>query len=68
VPDKLKGDNIRFVAVEPTSCPTFTKGLICMISGHRRTDPMMLMYTLGHGFVPPGIHAGGLRYHGDARC
>ena len=67
VPDKLRGDNIRFVAVEPTSCPTFTKGAYMYDFGDTAgLTPMMLMYTLGHGFVPPGIHAGGLRYHGDA--
>ena len=67
VPDKLKGENIRFVAVEPTSCPTFTKGAYMYDFGDTAgLTPMMLMYTLGHGFVPPGIHAGGLRYHGDA--
>ena len=67
VPDKLKGDPIRFVAVEPTSCPTFTKGAYTYDFGDTAgLTPMMLMYTLGHSFVPPGIHAGGLRYHGDA--
>jgi tryptophan synthase beta chain len=67
VPDKLKGENIRFVAVEPTSCPTFTKGAYTYDFGDTvGLTPMMLMYTLGHSFVPPGIHAGGLRYHGDA--
>lgn len=65
--DKAAGKNVRLVAVEPTSCPTLTKGHYAYdfgdMSGY---TPMMLMYTLGHDFVPPGIHAGGLRYHGDS--
>lgn len=67
VPDKLKGADLRFVAVEPTSCPTFTKGAYTYDFGDTvGLTPMIMMYTLGHSFVPPGIHAGGLRYHGDA--
>ncbi len=65
--DKAAGKNVRLVAAEPTSCPTLTKGLFAYdwgdAVGH---TPMMKMYTLGHDFVPPGIHAGGLRYHGDS--
>ena len=65
--DKAAGKNVRLVAVEPTSCPTLTKGHYAYdygdMSGY---TPMMLMYTLGHDFMPPGIHAGGLRYHGDS--
>lgn len=68
VPDKLKeGRDIRFVAVEPTSCPTLTKGLYAYDFGDTvGLTPLLKMYTLGHNFVPPKIHAGGLRYHGDA--
>ena len=62
-----KGKTVRLVAVEPTSCPTLTKGEYVYdfgdVSGY---TPMMRMYTLGHDFMPPGIHAGGLRYHGDS--
>ena len=65
--DKAAGKKVRLVAVEPTSCPTLTKGHYAYdfgdMSGY---TPLMLMYTLGHDFVPPGIHAGGLRYHGDS--
>jgi len=69
--DKAAGDkraqNIRLVAVEPTSCPTLTKGLYTYDFGDASGyTPLMQMYTLGHDFVPPGIHAGGLRYHGDS--
>ena len=55
------------MAVEPTACPTLTKGHYAYDFGDTaKLAPMMLMYTLGHTFVPPGIHAGGLRYHGDS--
>jgi tryptophan synthase beta chain len=67
VPDKLKGQDIRFVAVEPAACPTLTRGTYTYDFGDTAgLTPLTLMYTLGHTFVPPGIHAGGLRYHGDA--
>jgi tryptophan synthase beta chain len=67
VPDKLKGKGLRFVAVEPTACPTLTKGAYTYDFGDTTgLTPLIMMYTLGHSFVPPGIHAGGLRYHGDA--
>jgi tryptophan synthase beta chain len=67
VPDKLKGKNIRFIGVEPTACPTLTKGAYTYDFGDTAgLTPLILMHTLGHSFVPPGIHAGGLRYHGDA--
>lgn len=68
IPDKLKdGKDIRIVAVEPTSCPTLTKGLYAYDFGDTvGLTPLLKMYTLGHNFVPPKIHAGGLRYHGDA--
>src|SRR3954452_6611472 len=61
------GARTRFVAAEPAACPTLTKGVYvyvcCAAAG---LTPLMPMYTLGHGFVPPPVHAGGLRYHGDA--
>ena len=65
--DKAAGKQVRLVAVEPTSCPTLTKGHYAYDFGDASGyTPLMLMYTLGHDFVPPGIHAGGLRYHGDS--
>lgn len=69
--DKAAGDkraqNLRCVAVEPNSCPTLTKGEYAYDFGDASGfTPMMKMYTLGHDFMPPGIHAGGLRYHGDS--
>jgi tryptophan synthase beta chain len=67
VPDKLKGKDIRFLGVEPTACPTLTKGAYTYDFGDTAgLTPLIMMYTLGHSFVPSGIHAGGLRYHGDA--
>jgi tryptophan synthase beta chain len=63
----LNGRGTRIVAVEPASCPTLTKGRYVYDFGDTAgTTPMMKMYTLGHTFVPSGIHAGGLRYHGDS--
>ncbi len=63
----VNGRSTRFVAVEPASCPTLTKGRFTYDFGDTAgMTPMMKMYTLGHSFVPPGIHAGGLRYHGDS--
>ncbi|MDQ4084113.1 MAG: TrpB-like pyridoxal phosphate-dependent enzyme [Actinomycetota bacterium] len=66
--ENLEGDKgTRILAVEPASCPTLTKGRFVYDFGDTAgTTPMMKMYTLGHSFVPPGIHAGGLRYHGDS--
>lgn len=59
------GKKVRLVAVEPTSCPTLTKGHYAYDFGDTEgLTPMTKMYTLGHDFMPPGIHAGGLRYHG----
>lgn len=68
VRENLKGGkDTRIVAVEPSSCPTLTKGRFTYDFGDTAgTTPMMKMYTLGHSFVPAGIHAGGLRYHGDS--
>jgi len=61
------GRSTRFIAVEPASCPTLTRGRFAYDFGDTAgTTPLMKMYTLGHSFVPPGIHAGGLRYHGDS--
>jgi tryptophan synthase beta chain len=61
------GRNTRIMAVEPALCPTLTKGFFTYdFADTAGTTPMMKMYTLGHSFVPPGIHAGGLRYHGDS--
>jgi tryptophan synthase beta chain len=65
--DKAAGKLIRLVAVEPESCPTLTRGHYAYDSGDTAgLTPLMLMYTLGRNFVPPSIHAGGLRYHGDS--
>lgn len=65
--DKFKGQKIRAVAVEPTACPTLTKGIFAYDYGDvAKMAPISKMYTLGHDFVPSGIHAGGLRYHGDS--
>jgi tryptophan synthase beta chain len=68
IEENLKnGRDTRIVAVEPSSCPTLTKGRYVYDFGDTAgTTPMMKMYTLGHTFVPSGIHAGGLRYHGDS--
>lgn len=63
----VNGRNIRFVAVEPAACPTLTKGRYAYDYGDTAMlTPMVKMYTLGHTFMPAGIHAGGLRYHGMA--
>ncbi len=65
--DKAAGKEVRLVAVEPSSCPTLTRGHFAYDFGDSiGMTPLMKMYTLGHDFVPPGIHAGGLRYHGDS--
>lgn len=65
--DKFKGKKVRAVAVEPTACPTLTKGVFAYDYGDTaKIAPIAKMYTLGHDFVPEGIHAGGLRYHGDS--
>ncbi|MFP4055707.1 MAG: TrpB-like pyridoxal phosphate-dependent enzyme [Candidatus Brocadiia bacterium] len=66
-PLKFGGKDIRFLATEPTACPTMTRGTYTYDFGDTaKTTPLLKMYTLGHGFVPPKIHAGGLRYHGMA--
>jgi tryptophan synthase beta chain len=67
IADTLDGSRkgTKFIAVEPTSCPSLTKGKYEYDFGDiAGLTPMMKMYTLGHDFIPPGIHAGGLRYHG----
>ncbi|HUT74107.1 MAG TPA: TrpB-like pyridoxal phosphate-dependent enzyme [Armatimonadota bacterium] len=65
--DKFAGKQVRALAVEPTACPTLTKGQFRYDFGDTvGLTPLVRMYTLGHTFVPAGIHAGGLRYHGDA--
>ena len=61
------GKKTRVIAVEPTACPTLTKGRYTFDYGDTAAmAPIVKMHTLGHTFVPPGIHAGGLRYHGMA--
>src|SRR5215208_4567039 len=66
--EKLRGDReVGFLAAEPAACPTLTRGAYRYDYGDTAgLTPMMPMYTLGHDFVPPPVHAGGLRYHGDA--
>jgi len=67
VADKAAGKNVRILAAEPISCPTLTKGVFEFDYGDQaKMAPISKMYTLGHDFMPPGIHAGGLRYHGAA--
>jgi tryptophan synthase beta chain len=62
-----EGADTRFVAAEPAACPTLTRGRYAYDFGDTvGMTPLMPMYTLGHDFVPPPVHAGGLRYHGDA--
>ena len=64
----LRGQaKMRFLAAEPAACPTLTRGAYRYDFGDTvGLTPLMPMYTLGHDFVPPPVHAGGLRYHGDA--
>ena len=68
VADKFTGkSDVRVVAVEPTACPTLTKGLYAYDFGDTgKLTPLVKMHTLGHDFVPAPIHSGGLRYHGAA--
>lgn len=67
LPRKLQGEKITFVAAEPKACPTLTRGDYRYDYGDvARLTPLMKMHTLGHAFMPAPIHAGGLRYHGDA--
>jgi len=63
----MEDRDVRMVAVEPSSCPTLTEGRFDYDFGDSvGMTPLLPMYTLGHDFVPPSIHAGGLRYHGDS--
>lgn len=65
VKEKLDGKEITFTAVEPESCPTLSRGAYAYDFGDTgKLTPIVKMYTLGHDFVPPAEHAGGLRYHG----
>jgi len=62
-----KAESPRIVSCEPASCPTLTKGMYAYDFGDTgQMTPLLKMYTLGHDFVPAGIHAGGLRYHGNS--
>jgi len=62
-----EGQRTRILAVEPASCPSLTKGIYAYDFGDTGgMTPLVKMYTLGHDFVPPPVHAGGLRYHGMA--
>lgn len=66
---RLRGETptMRFLATEPAACPTLTKGRFAYDFGDTaQLTPLLPMYTLGHDFVPAPVHAGGLRYHGDA--
>ncbi|MCK4448141.1 MAG: TrpB-like pyridoxal phosphate-dependent enzyme [Candidatus Marinimicrobia bacterium] len=67
--DKIDGTkpDLRIINVEPASCPTVTRGPYAYDFGDEAgLTPLLKMYTLGHGFIPPPVHAGGLRYHGMA--
>jgi tryptophan synthase beta chain len=65
--DKIHGRDLRIVSVEPTACPTLTRGVFSYDFGDTaQLTPLLPMFTLGHDFIPAGIHAGGLRYHGNA--
>ena len=67
--DKIKGSrkNLRAIAVEPRACPTLTRGPREYDFGDvAGNTPLLMMHTLGHKFIPPPVHAGGLRYHGSA--
>jgi tryptophan synthase beta chain len=67
VREKIAGKPIRIVAAEPAACPTLTRGVYAYDFGDTgRLTPLVKMHTLGHTFMPAGIHAGGLRYHGAA--
>ncbi|MGD1057984.1 MAG: TrpB-like pyridoxal phosphate-dependent enzyme [Solirubrobacteraceae bacterium] len=67
IPDKLSGRDITFLAAEPAACPTLTRGVYGWdYPDSAASGPRVLSYSLGHEFVPPTIHAGGLRYHACA--
>jgi len=65
--DKIHGEKMEIIPVEPTACPTMTRGPFTYDFGDTaKMTPLLPMFTLGHGFIPEPIHAGGLRYHGMA--
>lgn len=65
--DKINGADMKIIPVEPVACPTMTRAPFHYDFGDTAcTTPLLAMYTLGHAFIPPPIHAGGLRYHGMA--
>jgi len=67
IADKIAGKDVRVVATEPAACPTLTRAPFAYDSGDVAVmTPLLAMHSLGHTFVPPPIHAGGLRYHGMA--
>jgi tryptophan synthase beta chain len=67
VQDKINGSDIDIIPVEPASCPTMTRAPFVYDHGDTaKMTPLLPMYSLGHAFIPPPIHAGGLRYHGIA--
>ena len=67
MPDVLSGSGPRCIAVEPDSCPTLTRGVFAYDYGDTaKLAPIVKMHTLGHDFIPPASHSGGLRYHGAA--
>jgi len=67
IPDKLSGKGLQIIAVEPQACPSLTRGHDIYDFGDAAgLTPLIKMFTLGHSFVPPPVHAGGLRYHGMA--
>ncbi|MCL5270783.1 MAG: TrpB-like pyridoxal phosphate-dependent enzyme [bacterium] len=68
LPEKIRGQSkVRLVAVEPSACPTLTRGRLAYDFGDTAgLTPLIRMHTLGSHFIPPGFHAGGLRYHGMA--
>jgi len=65
--DKIHGKEVRIIAVEPAACPTMTRAPFVYDFGDTAsTTPLLPMHSLGHNFIPPPLHAGGLRYHGMA--
>lgn len=67
IADKIAGKEVKVIATEPEACPTMTRAPYCYDSGDvAMMTPLLAMHSLGHTFVPPPIHAGGLRYHGMA--
>ncbi|OPZ88857.1 MAG: Tryptophan synthase beta chain [candidate division TA06 bacterium ADurb.Bin417] len=67
VPEKLAGQEMRFIAVESAACPSLTRGQFAYDFGDTAgLTPLLKMFSIGHRFVPAPVHAGGLRYHGMA--